>query len=138
MGKRNKPPPLWVQAFLVWFVLGTLLTFGVLYLRATDTLSDRVFQPLASILCASNDRLATSYELRAQESRRDFGDSRDRPQGPIWSLSAAECVGPSGDRRPAPGFQPLVWLTVSTAVGCLVLLSGLGRRRPNRKTTHSE
>jgi hypothetical protein len=138
MGKRKKPPPLWVQALVVWFVLGTLLTFGVLYLRATETLSDRVFQPLASVLCGSNGRLVTSYELRAQEPRRDIGDPRDRPQGPIWSLSAAECVGRSGVRRPARGFQPLVWLTVSTAVGCLVLLSGLGRRRPIRKTTHTE
>ncbi len=138
MGKRKKPPPLWVQAVVVWFVVGTLLTFGVLYLRATETLSDDVFQPLARVLCATNDRLATRYELRAQKARRDFGDSRGRPQGPIWSLSAAECVGPSGDRRPAPGFQPLVWLTVSAAVGCLVLLSGLGRRRPNRKTRHSQ
>ena len=137
MGKRKKPPPLWVQAVIVWFVLGTLLTFGVLYLRATERLSDRVFQPLASVLCGSTDRLATTYELSAQKSRREFGDPRGRPQGPIWSLSAAECVGPSGTRRPAPGFQPLVWLTVSAAVGCLVLLAGLGRRRPNRKTKHS-
>jgi hypothetical protein len=138
MGKRKKPPPLWVQAVVVWFVLGTLLTFGVLYLRATERLSDGVFQPLARVLCGSNDRLATSYELRAQALRRDFGDTRGRPQGPIWSLSAAECVGQSGDRRPAPGFQPLVWLTVSTAVGCLLMLSGLGRRRPNRKAKPSK
>lgn len=129
MGKRKKKAlPRWAQATLVWFVLSTLLAFGVLYLRAEEKLSDRVFQPLAMVLCGSNDRLATNYKMVDQAPRRELGDSRRVPQQPIWSLRAAECVDLSGARRPAPGFLPLVWLTMAAVVGCLLFLSRFGRR----------
>jgi hypothetical protein len=133
MGKRKRRLPHSIQAALIWFVLSTLLAMGVLYLRATERLSDRVFQPLAAVLCDSGQRLATSYELRAQPPRRAFGDTRKLPQEPSWTLRAAECVGQSGDRRPAPGFLGLVWLAATAGVGCLVLLAWYGRRAPERK-----
>jgi hypothetical protein len=133
MGKRKRQLPHSIQAALIWFVLSTLLAMGVLHLRAIEKISDRVFQPLAAVLCDSGQRLATSYELRDQPPRRAFGDTRTLPQKPSWTLSAAECVGQSGDRRPAPGFLGLVWLVAAAGVGCLVLLAWYGRRVPDRK-----
>jgi hypothetical protein len=133
MGKRKRRLPHSIQAALIWFVLSTLLAMGVLYLRATEKLTDRVFQPLAAVLCNSGQRLATSYALVDQSPRRDFGDTRKVPQGPVWTLRVAECVGQSGDRRLAPGFLIVVWLAAAAGVGCLLLLFWLGRRVPDRK-----
>ena len=134
MRRRKKRLPLSIQAVLVWFVISTLLAMGVLYLRATEKLSDRVFQPLATVLCTDGQRLETMYELVEAAPRRDFGDSRRIPQGSVAALGRAECVSESGNRQPAPGFLAVVWLAVAAAVGCLVLLFWLGRRVPNQSS----
>jgi hypothetical protein len=132
MGRRKKQLPHAVQAILVWFVFSTLLTMGLLYLRATESLSDRVFQPLAPVLCKSDERLETSYRVAQQARRRDFGDSRRAPQQSVWTLDVAECVGRSGAREPAPLFGLVVWLALATGVGCLGLLGWVGRRQQKR------
>jgi hypothetical protein len=132
MGRRKKRLPLWMQGLLVWFVLSTLLAMGVLALRAHGKLSDRVFQPLATILCTGGQRLETKYEWVDAVPRGQFGDPRRHSQGSVAALDRAECVGPSGNRQPAPGFLALVWLTAAAAVGCLILLLWRARRVPNR------
>jgi hypothetical protein len=132
MGRRKKQLPPAVQAILVWFVLSWLLTAGLLYLRATETLSDRVFQPLVLVLCNRDERLETSYKRTTTARSRDFGDSRRAPQQFVWTLDVADCVGQSGVREPAPGFVLVVWLAVATSVGCVGLLVWVGRRRRKR------
>ena len=135
MGKRKRRLPHSVQAVVIWFVLSTLLAAGVLYLRATEKLSDQIFQPFAGVLCDGGQRLETRYKWVDQSPRREFGDPRGVPPGPIAALRAAECVGQPGDRQPAPAFLALVWLAAAASVGCLVLLAWLGRRAPRRKIT---
>jgi hypothetical protein len=132
MGRRNKQLPDAVQALLVWFVLSALLAMGLLYLRAKKRLSDRVFQPLALVLCNSDERLETSYRVRQQAKRRDFGDPRRAQEQSVWTFDKADCVGQSGVREPAPGFLPVVWLVVATSVGCVGLLGWVGRRQRKR------
>jgi hypothetical protein len=137
MRRRKKRLPVSIQLLLIWFVTSTLLAMGVLHLRAKEKLSDRVFQPLATVLCPGGQRLETTYKWVEAAPRRNFGDPRELPQGSYPALGRAECVGPSGDRQPAPGFLAAVWLPVAAAVGCLVLLLWLGRRVPNRSSAQA-
>jgi len=132
VGKRRKGPPGWVQGLIVWFVVSTLSTMGVMYLRATDRISDGVFGPLSGILCARGERLVTSYEWTDQAPLRDFGDSLERQRGPIATVRAAECVDPSQGRRPAPGFHMTVWVATATGVAVPFLLAWTLRRRTAR------
>jgi hypothetical protein len=132
MGKRRKGLSQPAQIALVWFVLSTLLAMGVLHLRARDTLSDRFFEPLATVLCSSDQRLETSYKQVEQAPRRNFGDPRKLPQAPISALEAADCVAPDGRREPAPAFPVLVWLIAATGVGSVVLAAWFLRRESKR------
>jgi hypothetical protein len=121
-----------VQAILVWFVLSTLLAMGILHLRAKETLSDRVFQPLALVLCNSDERLETSYKAAQQVTRRGFQDSPRAPQQSVWTLDVAECVAQSGVRKRATGFVLLVWFAVAISVGSVLLLGWVGRHKRKR------
>jgi len=102
---------------------------GVLYLRATERLSDRVFQPLAVVLCDRGQRLQSRYEWGQVERTNEFGDARERMRDPVPMLSAAECVAPSGEPRRAAGFLAAVWLAAAAPLGCLLFLPLLRRRR---------
>jgi hypothetical protein len=137
MGKRRKKPlPPAAQAILVWFVFSTLLAMGLLYLRATERLTDRMFQPFALVLCNGDERLETSYRMSPRTRRRDFADARRALQDPAWTLDAAHCVSHSGVREPAPGFMFVFWLAVATSVGCLGLIAWVGgheRKGPARR-----
>ena len=121
-----------VQALVAWFVVSGLSTAGVLYLRATERVSDRLFQPMAAVLCDHGQRLATRYKWIEQAPRREFGDPRELPPRSVAALDVAECVGGAGDRRPATGFLAAVWLAVAAGVGCLVLISARGAARSRR------
>jgi hypothetical protein len=128
MRRRRKGLPHSVQATLIWFVLSTLLAMGVLHLRAKETISDRLFQPLATVLCSSDQRLETRYRSVEQSPRRNFGDPRKLPQAPVAALQAADCVRRDGHREPAPAFPVLVWLSAATVVGSFVLAAWVLRR----------
>jgi hypothetical protein len=99
----------------VWFVLSGFLTAGIVHLRASETISDRVFQPLAIALCAGGERLETRYAWIASPGP----PGRERPataRGRVPRLRAAECVEASGARRPARAFLVVLWLVVAALV----------------------
>ena len=115
--RRGKPRlPRWLVLVAVWFALSGFLTAGIVHLRASEAISDRVFQPLAIALCAGGERLETRYAWIASSPGPP---GRERPAtapGRVPRLRAAECVGPSGARRPARAFLIVLWLLVAVLV----------------------
>jgi hypothetical protein len=128
MAKRGRKAPVWVQAVIVWFVTSGLVTAGILYFRANDSLSDRVFQPLASVLCAAGSSLETSYRWTTTR-RRDSSVIADRRET-VATLNSADCVEPSGTRRPTSLFIPVLWLVSAIPLGIVLALST--RKKPRR------
>ena len=129
MAKKTQLPA-WAQMGLVWFVMSTLSAFGLLYLRASATIGDGVFQPLARVVCAAGDRLETSYVQTSVTVRaRGEGLARGgRPQQ-VFSLDAATCVPPDGREYAGTSFVPAVWSVFALGRGVLVLIGGMRQRR---------
>jgi hypothetical protein len=128
LAKRGKKAPVWVQATIVWFVTSGLATAGILYLRANETLSDRVFQPLAGVLCAAGSSLETSYGTTTTR-RRDSSVTLNRRET-VATLNSADCVEPSGTRRPTSLFIPVLWLVSAIPLGIVLALAT--RKKPRR------
>ena len=129
MAKKTQLP-VWAQMALVWFVMSTLSAFGLLYLRANDTIGDGVFQPLARVMCSAGDRLETTY---VQKTTRvgDRGETvyRGGRQQQVFSLDAATCVAADGAEHPGAAFVPAVWSVFALGWGVLVLVGWLRQAR---------
>ena len=129
MAKKHQAP-LWAQMGLVWFVLSTLSAFGLLYLRASESIGDGVFQPLTSVVCAAGDRLETTY---VQRTRRvgDRGDTvyRGGRQQQVFSLDTATCIAADGAEHPGTSFVPAVWTVFAIGWGALVFVGWLRQAR---------
>ena len=106
----------------VWFVLSGFLTAGIVHLRASETISDRVFQPLAIALCAGGERLETRYAWIASSPGPPGREGPATARGRVARLRAAECVGASGARRPARAFLVVLWLVVAALVAAPMAL----------------
>ena len=118
---KKRQLPMWAQVGLVWFVMSTLSAFGLLYLRASETIGDGVLQPLARVVCAAGDRLETSY---AQTSVRVGGRGESLARGrrqAVFSLDAATCLPPDGREYAGAAFVPAVWGVFALGWGVLVL-----------------
>ena len=130
---KKKQLPVWAQMALVWFVMSTLSAFGLLYLRASDTIGDGIFQPVASVLCSAGDRLETTYvqkTVRVDSSGRSVGtDARQGRQQQVFSLDAATCRATDGSSRAAAAFEPIVWSVFAIGFGVLFFVGWMRQPR---------
>lgn len=122
--------PVWAQMGLVWFVMSTLSAFGLLYLRASETVGDGVFQPLAGVVCAAGDRLETSYAHTSMPVRaRGEGLARGGRRQQVFTLDAATCRSPDGRDYAGTAFVPAVWSVFAVGWGGPVLVGWMRQRR---------
>jgi hypothetical protein len=124
MGRRKRRGPVWLPVLITWIVLTFFTGGGLMYLRATNRVSDGVFAPYARVLCENGARIETSYGASAvytgtSPRRRFIGDA--------FLMETAECVGASGTRRALSRFDLVMLLPF--AVGWGVLLAWSARRR---------
>jgi hypothetical protein len=129
MAKKTQLP-VWAQMGLVWFVLSTLSAFGLLYLRASETIGDRVFQPLAPMVCAAGERLETTYVQKTRlVGNRGETVYRGGRQQQVFSLDAATCIAADGSERQGASFVPTVWSVFALGWGVLVLVGWMRQTR---------
>ena len=131
---KKQQAPLWAQMGIVWVVLSTLSAFGLLYLRANDTIGDGVFQPLARVVCAAGDRLETSYvQKTARVGDRGEAVYRGGRQQQVISLDAATCIAADGSGRTGAAFVPVVWSVFALGWGVLCLVGWMRQPRRQRR-----
>jgi hypothetical protein len=135
MARRKKKLGWRAQVIIVWFVTTSLVTFGLLHLRATGRLSDRFFQPIALVLCRNRATLETDFAWVSTPSPSFDRPSLGSAMGPAATLKSVECVTPAGARRPVRGFVPLLWLAVALPVGVPLVISvrrGIARQKTQK------
>ena len=116
---------------IVWFVLSSLSACGLRYLRATDTIGDGVFQPLARVLCREGDRIETSY-VQTMSRVTDRGARAVLAPGRqvhSFELGTATCVSSDGGAHPAFSFLAAVWSVPALVFGALCLVGWRRRKR---------
>ena len=127
---NKKQLPVWAQMGLVWFVMSTLSAFGLLYLRANESIGDGLFQPLAPVVCAAGDRLETSYVRKTvRVGQRGETVYRGGRQQQVFSLDAATCVAADGSEHPGGAFVFAVWSVFALGWGILCLVGWIRQRR---------